>query len=513
MQSKWIRRVLVSSATLVLGACASEGDDIGPIDDVDALGEAQTEEAKTYLTGQLLDTDEAPVASAEVVLAIGSVPVTEPVRTNAEGFYTLAVPTARVKDAWAGSQEVTVMFTSPTEDREPYGTIEGDNIHMLPASLDELVATADVVEGRRTALATAYVPRQGKGFPITDALVESGGELTWEVDDSQYGPGFRVTLIIEPGSIHKGQMPQDEITLTLLEQTKAPMAIPEDGFGPMWSIQPRDIEFDPPARIRIEGDRFPVLGPSELAQGERAELYGASLETGWQLFGEIELVEDEGGRVTLETPEGIISHGAWGHIYSASGNDYGMLVECYSQATGARVQCAVLNDNAFWYQDPNNYYNWNITNLCQNPGFTPPTGVGGGYDDGFLTCDQYDFGTGSGNGNSMVYASNAETRCRDCGGSVAPYVLAMTAGETIGGSTGPVWGAVTAFPLCPSEYGITDMNVLWSSIYGRLGLDWAQGAAMPWQSSALAGEVTAQLTWRNFSTYAQVWLPEPAHCQ
>lgn len=513
MQSTWIRRVVISSAVLALGACAGEQDDLGPVDDVDALSEDQADEAKTHLTGQLLDTDEAPVANAEVVLAIGSVPVTTAVTTNAEGFYTLAVPTERVKAAWAASQEVTVMFYSPTEDREPFGTIEGDNIHMLPSSLDELVPAVEIVAGRRTALKTAYVPRQGQGFRITDELVANGGELTWAVDDSQYGPGFRVTLIVEPGSIHKGDDPQDEITLTLLEQTKAPMAIPEDGFGPMWSIQPRDIEFDPPARIRIEGDRFPVLGSSEITEGERVELYGASLETGWKLFGEIELTKEENGRVTLETPEGIISHGAWGHIYSASGNDYGLLVECYSQATGARVQCAVLNDNAFWFQDPNNYYNWNITNLCQNPNFTPPTGVGGGYDDGFLTCDQYDFGTANGNGNAMVYASNAETRCRDCGGAVAPYVLAMTAGETVGGSTAPVWGAVTAFPLCPSEYGITDMNVLWSNIYQRLGLDWAQGTAYPWQPSALSGEVTTQLSWRNFSTYAQVYLPEPVNCQ
>lgn len=515
MQRTWIQGAVVSSAMLALSACAGEQDDLGPGDDAEALSDADDDEAKTYLTGRLLDTDDLPVADAEVVLSIGSVPVTEAVITNAEGWYTLAVPTERVQAAWAGSQEVTVMFYSPDVDREPYGTIEGDNIYMLPSSLDEMIATVAVAEGRRAALKTAYVPRQGKGYAITDELVAQGGELTWTVDDSQYGAGFSVTLMIEPGSIHRGDMPQDEITLTLLEQTKAPMAIPEDGFGPMWSIQPRDIVFDPPARIRIEGERFPVMGPSELAVGERAELYGASLETGWQLFGEIELTEDADGRVTLETPEGIISRGAWGHIYSASGNDYGMLVECYSQATGQRVQCAVLNDNAFWYQDPNNFNNWNITNLCQNPNFTPPSGVGGGYDDGFLTCDQYDFGTDwGGNGNSMVYASNAETRCRDCGGwDVAPYVLAMTAGDTIGTSTAPVWGAVTAFPLCPSEYGITDMNVLWNRLYQRLGLDWASAAVYPWQASALSGQVTAQLSWRNFSTYAQVYLPSPVHCQ
>lgn len=512
MQDKWIRKGVITCTIAVLSACGTEHDDLGPVDDSEAIAQDEDAQATTYLTGQLLDTDEQPVAGAEAVLLIGSVPVSEPTTTDAEGRYTLAIPTNRVRQAWASSFEVTVAFTTPSEDRAPLGTAEGDLIHLLPASLDEFVATTDVVTDARLEMKAAHVPRQGQGFAITDELVANGGELTWVSDDSQYGQDFRVTLIIEPGSIHRGEEAQDEITLTLLEQVKAPMAIPEDGFGPLWTIQPRDVVFDPPARIRIEGERFPVLGASELAAGERTELFGASLETGWKLFGEIELRDETDGRITLETPEGIISHGAWGHIFSNTDNDYGMLVECFNSTGTARVPCAVLNDNAYWYQDPANFNAWNITNLCQSPNFTPPPGVGGGYDDAFLTCDQWDFGTSTFDGNHMVYASDAETRCRTCGGATAPHVIAMSAGESLGGSTDPVWGAVTAFPLCPEETTITDMDVLWDVLYQRLGIDWGQGAAFPFEDATISAEIETTLAWRNFSKSVQIYLPAPTNC-
>lgn len=494
------------------------GDDLGPVDDAEAI--VEEDGPTTRLTGQLLDTDDAPVAHAEVVLAIGSVPVTEPTMTNAEGHYTLDIPTDRVREAWDADQEVTVLFSAPQEDLAPLGTAEGDHIHLLPATLDEFIIAEDMVEGASLPMKTAFVPRQGQGFAITDELITNGGELTWVTNDTQYGNDFRVTLVVEPGSIHVGDDAQEEITLTLLDQVKAPMAIPEDGFGPLWTIQPRDVVFDPPARIRIEGDRFPVLGASELETGERTELFGASLETGWKLFGEIELEDEVDGRVTLSTPEGIISHGAWGHIFSNTDNDYGMLVECFSRTefinNGAdvRVPCAVLNDQTYWFfeQDPVNGNSWNITNLCQEPNFVPP--ATGGYDDRFLTCDQWDFGTGSSDGNHMVYASDAETRCRGCGGTAAPYVVAMTAGETLGGSTAPVFGAVTAFPLCPEETSITDMEDLWDNyLYPRIGLAFADGTALPYDDASVSGEVDAELNWRNFSKSVQVYVPDPIGCQ
>ncbi len=521
MHTKWIRSGLFTSLMIGLGACGTAQDDLGPVDDAEALEDEGTVEATTRLTGQLLDTDEQPVADAEVVLVIGSVPVTEPVRTDAAGRYALDVPTGRVKQAWASSFEVTVLFTQPSEDREPMGTSEGDLIHELPVSLDEYVTLAEVQEEATLELREAFVPRQGQGFAITDELVANGGELTWRSDDSQYGENFAVTLIIEPGSIHKGEDAQEEITLTLIEQAKAPMSIPEDGFGPMWTIQPRDIVFDPPARLRFEGDRFPVLGASELAAGERTELFGASLETGWKLFGEVELAKEEDGRVTLETPEGIISHGAWGHIFNNTDNDFGMLVECFSKSAkdagsgDVRVPCAVLNDNAYWYQDPADptNTNWIVTNLCEDPGFVPPVGPVGGYDQGFLTCDQWDFGTANDDGNHMVYASDAETRCRTCGGASAPYVVAMTAHEEFGGPESTIWGQISAFPLCPEETTVTDMDALWDTIYQRQGFyNWAEGANFPYDSGQVSAETDAELSWRNFSKSVHIYVPDPVGC-
>ncbi len=518
MHKQWIRRGLLSGAFITMGACGG-ADDVGPVEDADGLEAEDTTEATTRLTGTLLDTQERPVAHADVALVIGSVPVTEPTMTNPDGHYTLDVPTERVQQAWAAGQEVTVVFTSPTDDLAPMGTAEGDYVHLLPATLDQFIDAGELTAGNRLEMTTAFVPRQGEGFAITDELIENGGELTWITNDSQYGEDFRVTLMIEPGSIHAGDDPQEEITLTLIEQVKAPMDIPEDGFGPLWTIQPRDIVFDPPARIRVEGDRFPVLGASELAAGERTELFGASLETGWKLFGEIELTDETNGRVRLETPEGIISHGAWGHVFSNTDHDYGLLVECFSQSAAlagegqVRVPCAVINDNAYWYQDPNNFNIWNVTNICQNPDFVPPAGVGGGYAEGFLTCDQWDFGTSTYDGNHMAYGSDAETRCRGCGGAAAPYVVAMTVGAEAGASQEIIWGGLFAFALCPEEETITDMDVLWTDhLHPRIGLSQAQGAIYPFEDADVAGSLEAEVAWRNFSKSMQVYVPDPAGC-
>ncbi len=494
-------------------ACGS-ADDIGPVDDADEIATDDEDQATTRLTGTLLDTDDQPVAHAEVMLAIGSVPVTESTMTNAEGHYTLDIPTDRVRQAWDLDQEVTVIFNSPLDDRPPLGTAQGDYVHLLPATLDQFVDADGVIAGNRLEMRTAFVPKQGEGFAITDELIRDGGELTWVTHDSQYGENFHVSLVIEPGSIHVGDDAQEEITLTLIEQVKAPMAIPEDGFGPLWTIQPRNIVFDPPARVRIEGDRFPVLGGSDLAAGERTELFGASLETGWKLFGDIELTDDTNGRVTLETTEGIISHGAWGHIFNNTDNDYGMLVECFNVNTLARVQCAVYNNNAYWYQDPNDFNNWNVTNLCEEPDFVPPPGVGGGFGNGFLTCDQWDFGTSTDDGNNHVYASDAETRCRSCGGANSAFVMAMTAGDALGTATDPINGAITAIALCPEETTVTDMDVLWNDhLYARIGLGQAPGTAIPFQDATISGEVLAELNWRNFSKSVQVFLPDATGCQ
>lgn len=487
----------------------SDPEDAQP-DPSDLVEAEDAEDAQTTrIVGRLLDVDGRAVGGAEVSLLVGSVPVAGPTRSNADGHYGLDLPLDEVHTAWTRGHEVTVVFTSPREDEGAVGA-QGDLVHLLPATLDQLVDRERVVADAELDVGISYVPRQGQGFPITDDLVQDGGVLTWQTSDSQYGEDFRVSLIIEPGSIHRGDDPQNEITLTLIEQAKAPMDIPEGGFGPLWTIQPRDIVFDPPARIRIEGQEFPVMGPSDMQPGDVTELYGASLETGWKLFGDIELVERNDGRIVLETPTGVVSHGAWGHVFNNTDNDYGMLVECFDKYTLERIQCAVLNDNTYWYQDPDNYNLWDITNLCVEPDFVPP--AGGGYDDAFLTCDQWDFSTSSQDGNHMVYASDGETRCRSCGGDAAKYVVALTANNEVGEAQGPVYGGVTAFALCPEEESTTDMAALWDSIYERLGLSFGSGAIVPYEDAEIAEEVQVELAWRNFSKAAKIYLPPAVNC-
>lgn len=505
--------VLVASSLLALAfsGCGDLDSDSLPNEPAEVEKDDEADAPMTQLRGALLDVDGAPVANAEVRLAVGSVPVTEPVMTDAEGNYTLAFPTAEAKWAWSRGQEVTVLFNTPKRDEGAPGA-EGDLIHLLPATLDELVDAELVVENAELEADTAYVPRQGQGFKITDDLVTNGGTLTWTTSDSQYGDNFSVSLIIEPGSLHRGEDAQEEITLTLIEQALAPMAIPAEGFGPLWTIQPRDVVFDPPARIRIEGEEFAMMGPSDMATGDVTELYGASLETGWKLFGDIQLVErTEDGRVVMETTEGVVSHGAWGHVFNNTPNDYGMLVECFDRDSLERVQCAVLNDNTYWYQDPDDYYNWNITNTCEDPDFVPPDGVGGGYDSGFLSCGQWDYGTSSHDGNQMVYATDGETRCRSCGGANSKTVVAMTA-RNVGTSSEPIFGGVTAFPLCPEETTIRDMDALWAILYTRLGVNWGMGDILPFEDATIAEELQVELTWRNFNKSVQIYLPQPVNC-
>lgn len=164
------------------------------LDDADALEDEDTVEATTRLTGQLLDTDEQPVADAEVVLVIGSVPATEPVRTDADGHYAIDIPTGRVAQAWASNFEVTVLFTQPSEDREPLGTAEGDLIHQLPVSLDEYVVLSDVKEGATLQLREAFVPRQGQG---------SLPHLRWR-NRALRGGGDRQRGVRQPAEHHLG---------------------------------------------------------------------------------------------------------------------------------------------------------------------------------------------------------------------------------------------------------------------------------------------------------------------
>ncbi|MGH1348123.1 MAG: carboxypeptidase-like regulatory domain-containing protein [Nannocystales bacterium] len=478
------RFATLSLAAFILATGCDDGADNERTDAEAQKAEDDSREV-TKLSGQLLDTDGNPIAHAEVSLAVGSVEVTARTMTTAEGLYAVDVPVAVVDEARANSQEVAVLFHTPTNDLEPYGTVQGDYVHLLPASLDEFI-NMDELGAEELEMRVAYVPRQGQGFKITDELIEKGGVLTWSPEGTQYGEDFSVSLVIEPGSIHKGQDRQDEITLTVLEQAVAPMQIPEDGFGPLWTIQPRDITFDPPARIRIQGNRLPVLGPSDMEVGQETDLYGASLETGWKYFGGIEMVEDRDGIVTLESTEGIISHGAWGHVFGASGSDWGFLAECFSfpgegeEPFTTRIPCAIVDDNRQSCNDPATH-----------------TGI--------LKCEQIDY-----NGqHARVYSTVTEPRCNGCGGVNAPYVLAMGADDIGAGDLSSVDLRLKAVALCPEETTITDMDELFASIRARRG---QQASNLADLYDVAEDSVDANLAWRNFSKQAKVQVRPPIGC-
>ncbi len=479
------RIATISLAVLILAPGCDEGAGPERTDAESHEADEESTEGTTKLTGQLLDTDGNPVAHAEVSLAVGSVEVTARTVTTADGIYALDVPVEVIDEANANGQEVAVLFHSPTSDLEPFGTVEGDYVHLLPATLDQFIDMGRL-GAEELQMRTAYVPRQGRGFAITDELVEQGGVLTWTPEGTQYGQDFSVSLVIEPGSLHKGDDPQNEITLSLIEQVLAPMQIPEDGFGPLWTIQPRDISFDPPARIRIQGHRLPVLGPSEMAVGEETDLYGASLETGWKYFGAIEMTEDKDGIVTLETTQGIISHGAWGHVFGDSATDWGFLAECFKYPGEGdapfttRAKCAIVDDNKGSCDDPATH-----------------TGV--------LKCEQIDY-----NGNHYrVYSTVTEPRCNGCGGANAPYVLAMGADDAGAGDLESVTMRMKAVALCPEEYAMTDMTELYDSIRAREGLS---ASNLTYLYDATEDSVDANLAWRNFSKQARIQVRPPVGC-
>ncbi len=325
---------------LSLTACV-DATDIDPTE-VEAVGEAPA-----TLVGTVLDTLDAPVAQASVVLAINGYEVGESVLTDADGRYMLPVEVSAITEAQRQRQEVQVLVRAPLEDRGARGTWAGDRIQLLPLTLREFVPMEHLVPGRHLAMKTGYVPVQGKGYAITPALVRDGGTLTWHMASSPVGP-IDVSLIIEPGSIRvEGDDPQDEITLTILEREKAPMAIPDDGYGLMWTIQPRDVIFDPPAKVSVTGGRLELLGLVEAEPGNTFELYGASLDRGWHLYGDVEVEALTADQVTLTSVEGIIQRGAWGHVLSNPASDAGMLATCQNKHTGRYVVCAVFGQAGF----------------------------------------------------------------------------------------------------------------------------------------------------------------------
>lgn len=323
-----------------------------------ACGTDLNEETSTAaLTGFVIDQEGARVVGAEVALAIGNVPVTPAVTTDDVGAYRVAgVDVARVQAALAAGEEITLTINTPRQDLPPMGSAEGDRVHLTPVSLRQFAKLDKLTADAELEVRSAVVPIQKSGHVITDALIRDGGRLEWNFEDSPVG-ALKVALIIAPNSIRlDGEDPQREITLTPIAPEWAPMQIPAGGYGPLWTIQPRGVIFDPPAQVEFSGSRMPLLGTTPPDVGETFELFGASLEQGWQRFGDVELVEFDGDKVTLRSVGGVIRQGAWGHVFANASTDAGVLVTCKDYDDNP-VACAVVDDN-FSVEDQNGWMAW-----------------------------------------------------------------------------------------------------------------------------------------------------------
>lgn len=342
---KMIRGAVAIIAAAGLVACGGEDLVDQPVDNTENAPEAYGTTTAS-LSGVVLDWNDQPVANAEVQLVIAGDTVTDRILTDDQGRYTLpGVPVEAVQQARAENKEVTLLFYSPRQDLVPFGTEEGDRVHLLPVTLREFIDMDDLQTDADVWLRTAYVPLKQRGFKITDELIEQGGELTWAVPNSPVGE-LEISLVVEPGSILvDGDEPEDEITLTVLDAERAPMQIPNEGVGVLWTIQPRDIRFDPPAKIKIKGQRLDILGLTEVEKGSPFEINGATLEQGWKRYGDVEIAEVTDMTVTLQSTKGIIHRGAWGHVLSNPVSDAGMLVTC--MVAGVPGPCAILTNQTF----------------------------------------------------------------------------------------------------------------------------------------------------------------------
>lgn len=428
---------LVSLSLALTTACVDATDVEAP-----AVGEAPA-----TLTGTIHDTLDAPVAHAEVVLSINGYEVGQTVLTDAEGRYALPVQPSAISEALRVRQEIQVLVRPPLEDRGARGTWAGDRIQLLPLTLREFVPVERIVPGARLDMKPGFVPVQGKGHPITDALMRDGGELTWHMARSPVGP-LDVTLVIEPGSMKiVGDDPQDEITLTILEREKAPMAIPDDGYGLMWTIQPRDVAFDPPAKVRIEGGRLELLGLVDAEPGTTFELYGASLDRGWMLYGDVRVDALTDDRVTLESVEGIIRRGAWGHVLSNPASDAGMLATCRNKHTGRYVACAIFGQRGFAEAGPPlSLFETQISNRQADYQRKP---------------------------DRPFWYTDRENRCQNCTNIGVPQAQ-MAVGLSVGlpEAEGDQAVFVVATELCQSEFAVRNLDERDALVAGRIA-NWA----------------------------------------
>ena len=303
------------SVVLVAGACGNVPGDISTVRDTSTV------------TGTVLDTAGVPVDGAHAIVMSGDQQTSYSAVTDAHGTYALEdVPVALLL-----APEATILFVSPLTDRVPMGTSEGDYVHEMPIAVREFVEPAALGVEPSVQARTAYVPLQAEGVPITDELIRDGGELTWQYADDGMRGDLTVTLRIAPGSIAVPAGSQAELTLTPVDYYKTPMRIPGGGAGALWTLQPRDIEFDPPAELIIEGERAKLLGSraADVQVGDEVEIYGATPVEGWTKFGDATVAALADGRVTLASAGGIIHKGAWGHVFGAEGVNAGAEVTCY----------------------------------------------------------------------------------------------------------------------------------------------------------------------------------------
>jgi hypothetical protein len=441
-QGLWIA---LAVATAACGP--TEDEALPPVAD-----ETPAATATAALRGTVVDWNDQAVAGAEVALAINGREVGDRVTTDEDGAYTLDVAVDAIRAAQNARQEITVLVYSPRVDRLPYDTVEGDRVHLLPITLREFIDLGDLQDGAEVSLRTAYVPLQAKGYKITPELVANGGTLAWTVVDPGTGTDITVEVVIEPDSIKvDGDEPQDEITLTVLDAERAPMQIPGNGFGLMWTLQPRDIRFDPPARIRMTGERLPMLGLADVEVGTEFELFGATLDRGWAYQGNVAIAELSDMTVTVESTEGIIRRGAWGHVLSDPNSDAGALVTCHDRETGKKVACALfsrayrfghlLTDNGV-SKTQRDYPN--LTAATNNP-FVDPAEAGPGV--------------------RGLYYTDLETVCAGCTNNGQPHSQ-MSTGIDLDGLTGPA--TIWAFQLCESERAERDIEVRDAMVWNRL---------------------------------------------
>ena len=422
-----------------------------------------TEQTLATLNGVLLDWNDEPVAHAGVALAINGEEVTERVLTtggaettrrvptDAQGRYEVKVPVELIADALRLRQEVTLLMFAQGDDRGAAGTAEGDRIHMLPVTLHDMLDLTTIVAGAEVEVPTAYVPLQGRAYEITPELVANGGELTWQVPNpnSLGADLLEVTLVVAPDSIVVDEDdPRDEITFTVIDATRAPMHIPNGGFGVLWTLQPTSVRFDPPARLKMVGERLSMLGLADVETGTAFEVFGATLDRGWQRYGEVDVQGIDGMTMTLESERGLVPSGTWGHVLATPVADAGMLVTCQTP-DGDPQTCAVVSARAI-----------------RESGVPLD-------DDVSVSTAQPDYAPAALHHDRLFWYSDLETRAGDCANR-DPVRLwkdaQLSTGLTVVDEAGDVH--VLAIPLCPHEVAERDIDLRDELVFERFKSHW-----------------------------------------